>query len=154
MELGGPNWNTIILSVTALVGAMTPILLALINKKASQTLKNSEETKQAAVATAGSVEKVHVAVNSERKAMTDEVRALREALQTLTTQNALLTERETVRKGDPARAREEAKADVRADARADARTLAKADEIAGRERDKPPLKPGWQENLPPDKAKE
>ena len=56
MEAG--TLNTILLSLVALVTAMTPILLAMINKKQAKALANSEETKVATVEAAAKVEDV------------------------------------------------------------------------------------------------
>ena len=83
----------IILGITALITALTPILLALINSKARQAMENTEVTKQAALATADSVDKVHVAVNSERTAMLQNVTDLKDEILKLSKVNAVLVER-------------------------------------------------------------
>jgi hypothetical protein len=85
------NWNTVILAATGLVTVLTPIFLALINRKAGRTLDNSEETKVSARATAESVEKVHVAVNSERTKLLEEMKELREIILVLSKDKATLT---------------------------------------------------------------
>lgn len=87
-----PGLNTIILSIATLVSALSPIFLALINKKAAKTLENSEETRVAAKATAVSVEKVHVAVNSERTKMLEELKSLRDVILELSKDKARLEE--------------------------------------------------------------
>lgn len=75
--------DTIIKLVAIVAPIVSTILLALINRKqtsalenSTKALKNTEETKteavatkNAAIATSESVEKVHVAVNSERTKM-------------------------------------------------------------------------------------
>jgi hypothetical protein len=139
--------NTVVLTIGG-------YYLAKLKSDSGKMVKSAEDTKAATVSSAADMKGIHVAVNSERKALTDKVDALHETNTELTRQLAVLLEREAAKLGDPAITRARAESDIRADARADARTLAKADEIAGRERDKPALKPGWEEHLPPDKAHE
>lgn len=106
--LGGPNWNTIILSFTMMITALTPILLALINRKQGLALKNSEIARNAVVDAARKVETVrtdlatktdslsndvrsiHKAVNSERTAMLEKLEMMHREIQTLSADKASL----------------------------------------------------------------
>ena len=58
--------NTIILAVTALVTALTPILLVLINRKQAVALENSEITKKAGIEAATQVTAAAVKVEAVR----------------------------------------------------------------------------------------
>ena len=85
----GLDWNTIILAIIALIGAtIGPILgvyMAKIQLAAKRTLEFAEQTQT-------EIAKVHTAVNSERTAMIDEVRKLRDEVLRLSTLNATKTE--------------------------------------------------------------
>ena len=50
--------NTVLLSLVALVTALTPVLLAMINNKQARALANSEQTKKATIEAAARVEDV------------------------------------------------------------------------------------------------
>ena len=91
------NWNTIILAIiglasTGLTGVLA-IYMSKMNTKAASTLDNSHETKAAAQATAASMEKVHEAVNSERTAMLNEIKRLRDDMTIQASTIATLIER-------------------------------------------------------------
>jgi len=70
--------------VPALIGAIQVITLAWINRKVNSTntkvINEVSQAKDSAAETAASVEKVHVAVNSERTAMLIEVKTLRDEI--------------------------------------------------------------------------
>lgn len=102
--LTGINWNTIILAFFSLLGTTVTVVVAYlvhrVNVNAKQTLDNSEVTKESAVKTAESVEKVHVAVNSERTEMLRKLEEMHAKLLNLSAEKAVLTEQALVRKGE------------------------------------------------------
>jgi hypothetical protein len=74
------NWNTIIIAFFSFLGTVMTGLVAMYVKRVNgnteraednslKTLNNSEQTKTSAAATTDQVEKIHIAVNSERTAM-------------------------------------------------------------------------------------
>lgn len=90
------NWNTIILAIISLMGTVLTgvmaIYMAKISGRTQQALTNTEDTKTSAAATAVSVEKVHVAVNSERAAMVEKMDNLQKVVLELSKDKAKLEE--------------------------------------------------------------
>jgi len=90
------NWQTVIIAIIGLIStSLTLFMTYYMAKVRSNTLKaveNTEETKQSAKETAASVEKVHVAVNSERTAMLEQVKTLRDEILEISKQKATLEE--------------------------------------------------------------
>ncbi len=66
-----------------IVTTVGTVVLAFIAYKQAVLGRTMESTHQRATETAQSVEKIHVAVNSERTAMTDEIKVLREEIVSL-----------------------------------------------------------------------
>ena len=97
--------ETVVLAIIAgVIGLMTTtativgsIFLAKINSKATATHEAAVLTKDATVETAKSVEKIHVAVNSEREKMVNEIRTLRDEILAGAKEVATLRERERER---------------------------------------------------------
>ena len=85
-----PYWTYLIPVFIALIGMIQIVVLAWINAKAKTALVNTEETKVSAAATAESVEKVHVAVNSERTMMLQKLQALEQRILALSEDKARL----------------------------------------------------------------
>lgn len=92
LGLSGINWNTIILSVIGLISAtltsFITYLMAKVRNNTRDTLANSEVTRDFAKETAVTVEKVHVAVNSERSKMQEELKKLNEQVAKLVQEKA------------------------------------------------------------------
>jgi hypothetical protein len=88
----GGHLNTIILAVTALVTAITPIMLAYINRERKQDAKAAAQKVESvrtdlqdqAVTANKQLDAIHVAVNSERAAMLAKLEALHEEIRRLT----------------------------------------------------------------------
>lgn len=99
--LSGINWNTIILALFSFMGTTVSVLVAYlvhrVNVNSKKTLDNSEDTKEFAGKTAESVEKVHVAVNSERTEMLRKLEEMHAKLLLMSTEKAVLTEQALVR---------------------------------------------------------
>jgi len=109
------NWNTIILAIISLLGTLVTSVMAYFVAKIRTT---SNETKEAAVKSATSMEQIHVAVNSERTALLKKVEDLRDEILQMSKDKATAdeatrarTERKTAEAADRA-------ADVRAEERA------------------------------------
>ena len=68
-----PYWTYLIPIAVAFIAMVQTVLVAYFGRAVKQSVAATEKS---AAATAVSVEKVHVAVNSERKVMVDEIRKL------------------------------------------------------------------------------
>jgi hypothetical protein len=99
------NWQTVLIAgiglASTIVSGIVAVLLARISANTRASRVNSDatmgiaaETRESAKATAISVEKVHVAVNSERTKMLDEIRKLRQEIQTFTVDKAVRDEKD------------------------------------------------------------
>ena len=77
-----------------LITTIGTLVLAYIGFKQAALSKSLEATHERATETAKSVEKIHVAVNSERTAMTDKIEALHAEILKLNTDKAVTEEKE------------------------------------------------------------
>lgn len=86
------NQNTLLI-VGMVLAAITPTLAAIASWIQSRAaMKNTEEAKKTATETATSVKEIHLSVNSERAAMLEQVRQLRDEILKKSTENATLVE--------------------------------------------------------------
>jgi hypothetical protein len=103
------NWQTVLIAgiglASTIVSGIVAVLLARISANTRASRVNSDatmgiaaETRESAKATAISVEKVHVAVNSERTAMLEKLEALRAEILELSMGKAVADERAAVAK--------------------------------------------------------
>lgn len=88
-----PYWTYLIPVLVAFISAAQIVLLAWIGSNAKTALENSEKTKVAAVETATSVEKIHVAVNSEREKAMKKIESLEQIILKMSTDKATADER-------------------------------------------------------------
>jgi hypothetical protein len=87
------NWQTVVIAGFGLMGTIASgviaIFLAKINMKAGLSLASNRKAEE-------SIEKVHVAVNSERTAMLAKIDGLRAEILELSKSKAVMEERESV----------------------------------------------------------
>lgn len=92
--------QAIVQIVGLLVTTLGTIVLAFIAYKQAILSKSLEATHQRATQTADSVEKIHVAVNSERTAMNDKIDQLQEVILQLSKEKAVTQEKEKEKEKD------------------------------------------------------